>query len=184
MLSFRIPGDCSSCDARVETLIGQIDFQNVIIKKLECVVVEKDRMIKLLQKETSNCASFFRARFVEMSDYTDSLEAQLKLSRDKEKVLASELSVMKDSYASLQHTVGGLGTDMMSLASDVCRLEKSRDRYEEQIEKLEDALVDTHLAAKSSEKFLKERLLRSWSDLCTTLECLAIAEASLAAGKL
>jgi predicted nucleic acid-binding Zn-ribbon protein len=160
-------------------LIGQIDFQNVIIKKLECVVVEKDRMIKLLQKETSNCASFFRARFVEMSNYTDKLEEQLQLSRDKEKVLASELSVMKDNYASLEHTVGGLGTDMMSLASDVCRLERNRDRYEEQIEKLEDALVDTHQAAASKEEFLKERLTRSWSELCTALECLAVAEANL-----
>jgi len=160
-------------------LIGQIDFQNVIINKLECVVVEKDRMIKLLQKETSNCASFFRARFVEMSNYTDSLEAQLKLSRDKEKDLASELSVMKDNYTSLECTVGGLGTDMMNLASDICRLEGNRDRYEDQIEKLEDALVDTHMVAKCKEEFLKERLTRSWSELCTALECLAVAEANL-----
>ena len=119
-----------------------------------------------------------------MSYYSENLEAQLKISRDNEKFLASELSVMMDNYASLEHTVGGLGTNMMSLASDICRLEKNRDRYEEQIEKLEDALVDTHLSAKSSEEFLKERLSRSWSDLCTTLECLAIAEASLTAGKL
>jgi septal ring factor EnvC (AmiA/AmiB activator) len=160
-------------------LIGQIEFQNVIIKKLECVVVEKDRMIKLLQKESSNCASFFRGKFVAMSDYTDSVEEQLKLSRDKEKVLASELSVMKDNYASLEHTVGGLGVDMMSLASDVCRLERNRDSYEERIEKLEDALVDMHQAATSREEFLKERLTRSWSELCTALECLAVAEAKL-----
>jgi chromosome segregation ATPase len=160
-------------------LISQIDFQNVIIKKLECVVMEKDRMIKVLQKESLNCASFFRARFVEMSGYTDSLEAQLKVSRDKEKILASELSVMKDNYASLEHTIGGIGMDMMNLASDVCRLEKNRDQYEGQIEKLEDALVDTHLAAKSSEEFLKERLTRSWSELYTALECLAVAEANL-----
>ena len=141
--------------------------------------MEKDRMIKVLQKESLNCASFFRARFVEMSGYTDSLEAQLKVSRDKEKILASELSVMKDNYASLEHTIGGIGMDMMNLASDVCRLEKNRDQYEGQIEKLEDALVDTHLAAKSSEEFLKERLTRSWSELCTALECLAVAEANL-----
>jgi hypothetical protein len=44
---------------------------------------------------------------------------------------------------------------------------------------LEDALVDTHLAAKSKEEFLKERLSRSWSELCTALECLAVAEAKL-----
>jgi len=151
----------------------------VIIKKLECVVVEKDRMIKVLQKESMNCASFFRARFVDITNYTDRLEEQLKLSREKEKVLASELSVMKENYTSLECTVGGLGVDMMELASDVGRLERSRVPYEEQIEKLEDALVDTHLAAKNKEEFLKERLSRSWSELCTALECLGVAEAKL-----
>ena len=142
-------------------------------------MVEKDRMIKVLQKESLNCASFFRARFVDMTSYTDRLEEQLKLSREKEKDLASELSVMKENYASLECTVGGLGVDMMELASDVGRLERNRDRHEEQIEKLEDALVDTHLAAKNKEEFLKERLSRSWSELCTALECLAVAEAKL-----
>jgi len=151
----------------------------VIIKKLECVVVDKDRLITLLQKETSQCASFFRARFVEMSEYTDKLEAQLKLSLDKEKILTSELSVVNKNYTSLEHTVGELGSDMMALAGDVCRLEGRRDRYEEQIEKLEDALVDTHQAAKSQEAFLRERLSRSWGELCTALECLAVAEANL-----
>jgi len=181
LLSFilRISGDCSSCDARIETLISQIDFQNVIIKKLECVVVDKDRLITLLQRETSQCASFFRARFVEMSEYTDKLEAQLKLSRDKEKILTSELRVMNDNYTSLEHTVGELGSDMMALAGDVYRLEGKQSHYEEQVEKLEDALVDAHQAAKSQEAFLKEQLSQSWSELCTALECLAVAEADL-----
>jgi len=136
-------------------------------------------MIKVLQKESLNCASFFRARFVDVTSYTDRLEEQLKLSREKEKYLASELSVMKENYASLECTVGGLGVDMMELASDVGRLERNRDRHEERIEKLEDALVDMHLAAKSKEEFLKERLARSWSQLSTTLERLAVAEAKL-----
>ena len=57
----------------------------MIIKRLESVIVEKDRMISTLQKETLQCSSFFRARFVEMSDYTDKLETQLDLSCDKKK---------------------------------------------------------------------------------------------------
>jgi len=124
---FRISGDCSSCDARIETLISQIDFQNVIIKKLESVITEKDRLIAIVQKETSQCSSFFRARFVEMTDYTDKLETQLELSREKEKLLTSELSIMNDNYSCLGNTVEKLGSDLMTMADDVSRLELDRN---------------------------------------------------------
>jgi hypothetical protein len=40
-----------------------------------------------------------------MSEYSDTLEAQLELFRDKEKVLTSELSVMNDNYTSLEKGV-------------------------------------------------------------------------------
>jgi len=151
----------------------------VIVRRLESVVIEKDRLISVLQKETSQCASFFRARFVEMSEYTDKLEAQLELFRNKEKVLTTELSVMNENYMSLGNTVGELGSDLMAMADDVRRLELDRNNYEDRVEKLEDALVDTHQAAKNQEAFLKEQLSQSWGELCTTLECLAVAEANL-----
>jgi len=114
-----------------------------------------------------------------MTDYTDKLEKQLELSREKEKYLTSELSAMNDSYSCLGNTVEKLGLDLMAMADDVSRLELDRSHYESQVENLEDALVDTHQAAKSQEAFLKERLLRSMSELYTTLEHLAIAEAKL-----
>jgi hypothetical protein len=65
------------------------------------------------------------------------------------------------------------------MANDVSMLELDRSYYESQIENLEDALVDTHQVAKSQEAFLKEGLSRSWSELCTILGRLTVAEANL-----
>ena len=86
---------------------------------------------------------------------------------------------MNDNYSCLGNTVEKLGFDLMAMANDVSRLELDRNHYESQVEKLEDALVDTPQVAKSQEVFLKERLSQSWSELCTALDCLAIAEANL-----